>query len=264
MRGQATVVVVIALAIGGALALLVAERARLAVERAHAQRAADSAALAAVLEGSLDPERQRTAADRAAGRASARVVRLDLDGGRVRVLVRLARRPLQLPALLGGARLHLAASARAEAEGDPGALLPAAAPAAYAGMVRDAARTEGVPAALLAAQLQVESGFDPRSVSSAGAQGIAQFMPATWAGAWNPWRRGSPFDPAVAIPAQARLMAGLLRQFDGDVERALAGYNAGPGRARLPPSAWPAETRAYVPRVLALAGAGPGGARLVR
>jgi soluble lytic murein transglycosylase-like protein len=131
-------------------------------------------------------------------------------------------------------------------------------------MVRDAARTEGVPAALLAAQLQVESGFDPRSVSSAGAQGIAQFMPGTWAGAWNPWRRGSPFDPAVAIPAQARLMAGLLRQFDGDVERALAGYNAGPGRARLPPSSWPAETRAYVPRVLALAGAGHGGARLVR
>ena len=66
MRGQATVAVVIALALGGALALLVAEQARLAVERAHAQRAADAAALAAVLEGPLDPERQRAAADRAA------------------------------------------------------------------------------------------------------------------------------------------------------------------------------------------------------
>ncbi|MDX6376923.1 MAG: hypothetical protein QOE98_1226 [Gaiellaceae bacterium] len=264
MRGQATVAVVIALALGGVLALLVAERARLAVERAHAQRAADTVALAAVLEGPLDPARQRAAADRAAGRLAARVVRFDLEAGRVRVLVRLDRRPVALPALLGGARLHVAASARAEAEGDPAALLPAAAPAAYAAMVRDAARSEGVPAALLAAQLQVESGFDPRSVSSAGAQGIAQFMPGTWAGSWNPWRLGSPFDPAVAIPAQARLMAGLLRQFDGDVERALAGYNAGPGRARQARSSWPAETRAYVPAVLALAGAGPGGARLVR
>ena len=264
MRGQATVAIVIALALGGALALLVAEQARLAVERAHAQRAADAAALAAVLEGPLDPERQRAAADRAATRAAAHLVQLDLEGGRVRVLVRLSRRSVALPALLGGGGVRLAASARAEAESDPAALLEAAAPAAYAQLVREAARAEGVPAALLAAQLQIESGFDPHSVSSAGAQGIAQFMPGTWSGAWNPWRLGSPFDPAVAIRAQARLMAGLLRQFGGDVERALAGYNAGPGRARLPPATWPAETRAYVPAVLALAGAGHGGARLVR
>jgi soluble lytic murein transglycosylase-like protein len=264
MRGQATVAIVIALALGGALALLVAERARLAVERAHAQRAADAAVLAAVLEGPLDPGRQRAAADRAAARAAARVVRLDIEGGRVRVLVRLARRQVVLPALLGGGRVGLAAAARAEAEGDPAALLPAAAPAAYAQLVRDAARTEGLPAALLAAQLQIESGFDPHSVSSAGAQGIAQFMPGTWSGSWNPWRLGSPFDPTVAIRAQARLMAGLLRQFGGDVERALAAYNAGPGRARQAPESWPAETRAYVPAVLALAGTGHGGARLVR
>lgn len=264
MRGQATVAVLVALALGGTLALLLAERARLAVERAHAQRVADTAALAAVLAGPLDAPAQRKRADLAAQRAAARVVVFEAEGARVRVRVRLLGRRAALPSLLGGRAVHLAASAWAEAEPDPGTLIGAAVPPAYAGLVQAAAVREGVPAALLAAQLQVESGFEPRAVSPAGAQGIAQFMPGTWAGSWNPWRRGSPFDPAVAIPAQARFMAGLLRQFDGDPARALAAYNAGPARAGRDPGTWPAETRTYVPRVVALAGAAGSGARLVR
>ena len=261
MRGQATVAVLIAIALGGALALLVAERARLAVERAHAQRVADAAALAAAL-APLDPDGARAAADRAAAAGGARVVQF-IPGLSVRVVVRLRPRRLVLPALLGGGAAGVAVTAAAEAEGDPlgGAV---AVPEPYGALVAAAAGREGVPPGLLAAQLQIESGFDPRATSPAGAQGIAQFMPGTWAGVWNPWRAASPFDAPAAIAAQARFMAGLLRMFGGRADLALAAYNAGPARARRPAAAWPAETRAYVPAVLALAGAGGGRARLVR
>jgi soluble lytic murein transglycosylase-like protein len=104
-----------------------------------------------------------------------------------------------------------------------------------------------VPPALLAAQLEVESGFDAAARSPAGAEGIAQFMPSTWSGAWNPKRLASPFEPAAAIAAQARLMHNLLGRTGGDVAAALAGYNAGPA---VRPGRWPGETRAYVGRVM--------------
>jgi soluble lytic murein transglycosylase-like protein len=262
MRGQATVAVLIAVALGGVLALLVAERARLAVERAHAQRVADAAALAAATAAPLDARQARQAADREAAAGGATVARFR-PGVRVRVVVRLRPRRLVLPVVLGGGATEVAVTAAAEAEGDPfaGTL---AVPEPYGAMVAGAARREGVPAGLLAAQLQVESGFDARAVSPVGAQGIAQFMPGTWAGIWNPWRAASPFDAAAAISAQARFMAGLLRTFGGRPELALAAYNAGAARARQPAASWPAETRAYVPAVLSLAGAGHGRARLVR
>src|ERR687893_378223 len=105
-----------------------------------------------------------------------------------------------------------------------------------------------VSAVLLSAQLYAESGFNPFAVSSAGAQGIAQFMPATARG----MGLRDPFDPEEAIDAQAHLMRDLLRQF-GSVPLALAAYNAGPA----PVSAcgcvpnFP-ETRGYVARILGL------------
>lgn len=72
-----------------------------------------------------------------------------------------------------------------------------------------------------------ESRFDPASVSSAGAQGIAQFMPETAAdmGLKNP------FDPLQAIPASARLLRNLVAQF-GNLGLAAAAYNAGPRRVQ--------------------------------
>ncbi len=76
---------------------------------------------------------------------------------------------------------------------------------------------------LLSAQLYAESGFNPFATSPAGAQGIAQFMPATARG----MGLADPFDPDQAIDAQAHLMRDLLRQF-GTVSLALAAYNAGP------------------------------------
>jgi hypothetical protein len=125
--------------------------------------------------------------------------------------------------------------------------VPAYVPAPVRVAIARAARAEQVPPALLAAQLEAESGFDASAISSAGAQGIAQFMPATWAGSWNPQRLSSPFDTAAAIAAQARLMHLLLERAGGDVSTALAAYNAGPAVVR---GEWPRETRAYVARIM--------------
>ena len=111
-----------------------------------------------------------------------------------------------------------------------------------------AASRHGVSAALLAAQLLAESNFNPAAVSSAGARGIAQFMPATAAA----YGLDDPLDPVASIDAQARLMADLLAQF-GSTALALAAYNAGPGAVSECGCAAPfAETGAYVARILAL------------
>ncbi len=147
------------------------------------------------------------------------------------------------------------------------AALPAWVPSGLRAVVATSATANGLSPTLLAALLRAESGFDPRAVSPAGAQGIAQFMPATAAGLGL----RDPFDPAQAIPAAGRLLAGHVRDF-GSVPLALAAYNAGPGAVRrfggIPP--YP-ETQAYVARILALAGGvgvvtgGPaGGVRLIR
>jgi hypothetical protein len=130
--------------------------------------------------------------------------------------------------------------------GGPG--LPGFVPSRFRAPLLAAAARHDVSAALLAAQLMAESNFNPNAVSPAGAQGIAQFMPATAAA----YGLRDPFDPVAAIDAQGRLMGELLGQF-GSVELALAAYNAGPGAVSacdcVPP--YP-ETQAYVARILAL------------
>src|SRR6516162_8867537 len=103
-------------------------------------------------------------------------------------------------------------------------------PAAYQGWVSAAAKGTGLSPALVAAQINMESGFNPRAVSPAGAQGIAQFMPGTWAS--NAPKGSSPFNPNAALPAYTKLMGSLLNQFGGNVRNALAAYNAGPGNLR--------------------------------
>jgi Transglycosylase SLT domain/D-alanyl-D-alanine carboxypeptidase len=131
--------------------------------------------------------------------------------------------------------------------------VPGFVPPQYAPLLARAAQRWNVSAALLAAQLYVESNFNPFAVSGAGAEGIAQFMPGTAAslGLKNP------FDAAQAIDAQAHLMRDLLRRF-GSVPLALAAYNAGPEPVAacgcVP--AFP-ETQGYVARIIGLmAGAG--------
>jgi soluble lytic murein transglycosylase-like protein len=126
--------------------------------------------------------------------------------------------------------------------------IPPWVPERFRDTIRAASIRFKVSAALLSAQLKQESGFDPGARSGAGAQGIAQFMPATARSVGL----ANPFDPEQAIPAQAKLMAAHLRQF-GSVPLALAAYNAGPGAVGschcVPP--YP-ETRHYVATIIAL------------
>jgi hypothetical protein len=135
--------------------------------------------------------------------------------------------------------------------------LPDFVPPRFAPAINGAAQRWSVSAALLAAQLYVESGFNPFAVSPAGAQGIAQFMPGTASGVGLE----DPFDAIAAIDAQAHLMRDLLRRF-GAVPLALAAYNAGPAPVAAC-GCVPAipETRGYVVRILGLMGAAgdPGG-----
>lgn len=117
----------------------------------------------------------------------------------------------------------------------------------FAGLFSAAADKYGVDASLLAAVARQESGFDPRAVSPAGAQGLMQLMPATARGLGV----GDSFDPAQAVDGAARLLRDLLGRF-GSTELALAAYNAGPGAVLrydgIPP--YP-ETRNYVRSVMA-------------
>jgi hypothetical protein len=153
------------------------------------------------------------------------------------------------------------------ADGGRATMLQDFVPARFAPAISRAAQRWSVSAALLAAQLYVESHFNPFARSPAGALGIAQFMPGTAAA----YRLDDPFDANRAIDAQAHLMRDLLRAF-GSVPLALAAYNAGSARVRdcgcIP--AIP-ESQAYVANILGLLnGAGdPNGAgaleiRLVR
>ncbi len=110
--------------------------------------------------------------------------------------------------------------------------------------VEQAAAENGLPVEFFARVIWQESRFNAQAVSRKGAQGIAQFMPATadFRGLANP------FDPIAAIREAASYLGDLKKQF-GNLGLAAAGYNAGPARV----SAWlggrrplPAETRNYV------------------
>lgn len=141
-------------------------------------------------------------------------------------------------------------------------------PAEYRALVTAAGKQcREITAPLIAAQLDKESQWNPRAVSPAGAQGIAQFMPGTWAKAGvdgDKDGKKDPFNPADAIPAQAAHMCELVSNVKGWLKAgrvkgdvtvlALAAYNAGPGNVLkhggVPPFA---ETRDYVRKIPAIA-----------
>lgn len=112
--------------------------------------------------------------------------------------------------------------------------------------INESAKKYGVPQDILYRVLRKESmGFNPKVISGelnspVGAQGIAQFMPATVGG------RFDPLDPKVAIPEAAKYLAAKFKEF-GTWEKALAAYNAGSGAVHqyngIPP--YP-ETQNYV------------------
>lgn len=122
-------------------------------------------------------------------------------------------------------------------------------PEHYRAMLSEACAHHGVSFALALAVMAVESNFDPKAVSEAGAQGLMQLMPATAA----EMEVEDPFDPRQNIFGGVRYLRHLTDIFGGDLTRTIAAYNAGPSavnRAGGVPN-YP-ETRAYLSRVLAL------------
>jgi hypothetical protein len=140
-----------------------------------------------------------------------------------------------------GTRLHFARRPQALAAPHAHAATP---PADLKKMAEDAATAHTLPVNYFLRLIRQESGFDPNSISPAGAQGIAQFMPATAS------NRGlkDPFDPAEALPESAELLSELKDHF-GNLGLAAAAYNAGPERIRkwlAGESPLPQETINYV------------------
>ena len=128
-----------------------------------------------------------------------------------------------------------------ESTGTTGTAAAGLAGVPYAGLFTQAGQKYGVSPALLAAVASQESGFNPSAVSSAGAQGLMQFMPSTAQGLGV-----NPLDPTSAINGAAKYLSSLTSQF-GSTSLALAAYNAGPGAVSryggIPPYA---ETQNYV------------------
>ncbi|WP_267389767.1 lytic transglycosylase domain-containing protein [Sphingomonas sp. GC_Shp_3] len=119
-------------------------------------------------------------------------------------------------------------------------------PIAYANTVTRVSAAQGISPALLEALIWQESRWRADAVSRVGARGLTQLMPST-ARALGV----DPHDPVAAIEGGARYLRQQLDRFDGNVEHALAAYNAGPGRvvrAHGVPAI--AETRAYVAAIL--------------
>jgi len=113
-------------------------------------------------------------------------------------------------------------------------------------LVREAAVRNSLPPAFVASVARAESAMKQSAVSPKGAIGVMQLMPAT-AKALD----ADPHDTGQNIDAGTRLLRELLVKYDGDVVKALAAYNAGPGAVDkyngLPPYR---ETQDYVNKVI--------------
>jgi soluble lytic murein transglycosylase-like protein len=126
------------------------------------------------------------------------------------------------------------------------ALTAQAVPAAYAAKVQELAARFDLSPALIEAVVWQESRWRAQAVSSAGARGLAQLMPGTAR------EMGvDPDDPFANLEGGARYLREQLDRFGGDVEKALAAYNAGPGRV-IAADGIPAirETQNYVASVM--------------
>ena len=116
----------------------------------------------------------------------------------------------------------------------------------YDKWIRQAATLYQLPEELVRAVIKVESDYDPRAVSGAGAQGLMQLMPETA----TRMQVRDPFDPRENIFGGVRYLRVLANLFNGDLDLTVAAYNAGEGAVAryggIPPHA---ETPDYVVRV---------------
>lgn len=119
-------------------------------------------------------------------------------------------------------------------------------PESMDGIFEEAAQRYDVPVTLLKAIAKAESGFDAGAVSAAGAQGVMQLMPGTASALGVE----DPFDARSNIMGGAKYISDKLRQYDGDIDLALAAYNAGSGNVEkyggVPP--FP-ETENYIRKI---------------
>ena len=124
-----------------------------------------------------------------------------------------------------------------------------AGPVPFSDLIDKSSSRHGVDARLVKAVIRVESGYEPRARSRAGAMGLMQLMPDTA----KRYAVRKPYDPASNIDAGTRHLRSLLDRFPLDL--ALAAYNAGEAAVArfqgIPP--YP-ETRDYVSRILQLIG----------
>lgn len=119
----------------------------------------------------------------------------------------------------------------------------------YGEIIASISEANGINPMLVRALIQVESGYRARARSPKGAMGLMQLMPSTA----REYNVRNPFDPKSNIEGGIKHLKTLIDKFG--VEVALAAYNAGPAAVEkfkgIPPYR---ETRAYVSRILALAG----------
>jgi transglycosylase-like protein with SLT domain len=130
----------------------------------------------------------------------------------------------------------------------------------FATHIAEASQRFGIPEAWIRAVLSTESAHDLGAVSSAGAMGLMQVMPETWAELRVQHRLGAdPYDPRDNILAGTAYLRQMFDRY-GSISAMLAAYNAGPGRYDeyvATGRQLPAETRAYVAKLAPILGGEP-------